>query len=356
MAQLSYGFLMDIASEGLLADCGFKNCLSPRAFEDIPVGRGVVKVVGQDMGVRLPGQNFSTIVLNADLVTGNLIQVEVNGELVGVQNSIIDFDIDFVASNSIVATINGSPLAPVVFNTDQATTIGDLATAIQGDAAVSTATVTGLNQITVVFASSGDNTVDSVVTTGGASQPVATISEGSVFFANSHLATMQAIAAQIEAVNGIAQVTVGGANNRTLFVNAEFSGPLVVDDFTVTLGASQATAVITDSTADTLYGVALRIQNKMNILNPNVGSDGAAPYYEGEAVSLLTRGRVYVKVENAVSSDDQVYLRFVSGGAGEEVGQFRSDNAGGNAVLVADARWIFGASAGGLAVLEINMP
>lgn len=356
MAQLSYSQQMEIGSVGLLADCGFKNVLSPRAFEDIPIGRGVVKVVGEDMGVRLPGQNYSTIVLNADLVTGNLIQTSINGTLVGVQNSVIDFDIDFVALNSIVATINGVALPAVVFNTDQATTMSDLATAIALDAAVASATVTGLNQITVVFAAAGDNTVDSVVTSLGATQPTATISEGSVFFATSHLATMQAIADEIALVDGIASATVGGAGNRTIFVNAEFSGPLVVDSFTVSLGASQATATITDTTADTFYGVALRVQNKMNLLDPSVGSDGAAPYYEGEAVSMLTRGRVYVYVETAVSSDDAVYMRFVAGGAGEEVGQFRANDAGGDAILVAGARWIYGAAAGGLAVLEINMP
>lgn len=262
MAQLSYGFLMEVASAGLLADCGFKNCLSPRAYEDIPIGRGVAKVVGEDMTVRLPNQNLSTIVFDADLVTSNEIDGDING--------------------------------------------------------VAIATVT---------------------------------------FAVSHLNTMNLIAAAIEALDANLTATVGGANNRTITIvgNAD-SETIAAANWVVTLGASQAGVTETNTTSDTLYGVALRIQNKTNLLDAN-GSAGPAPYYEGEAVSMLTKGRVYVYVENAVDSDDPVYLRYVQGGDADElVGQFRSDADGGDAFLVENARWIWGASADGLAVLEINMP
>lgn len=261
MAQLTYGFLMDVASAGLLADSGFKNCLSPRAFEDIPIGRGVVKVIGEDMVVRLPAQNEAVMVLDADLVT----------------------------SNSIAITLNGVVMTPIVF-------------------------------------------------------------------ASTHDATMTAIAVAVALEPNIDTAVVSDANNRTLTITADQGQVAVLNSFVVTLGASQASATITNGTQDSFYGVALRIQNKTNLLNAT-GSNGPAPYYEDEAVSMLTRGRVYVYVENAVDSDDPVYLRFVQGGDADElVGQFRSDADGGDATLVADARWIFGASADGLAVLEINMP
>lgn len=260
MAQLNYGFLMDIASEGLLADCGFKNCLSPRALNEIPIGRGVAKVVGEDMAVRLPLQNQSTVTLDADLVTSN--------------------DIDI--------TLNGTALATIPFNT-------------------------------------------------------------------SHLQTMQDIKAALEAVAEIDTAIISGTNDRVLTITAEQGEVAVVNSFVVTNGASQATATIVNDTQDSFYGVALRTQNKENLKNAT-GSDGAAPYDDGDAVSLLTRGRVYVKVENAVDSDDPVYLRFVPGTSSELVGQFRKDDDGGDAFLVPDSRWIFGAEAGELAVLEINMP
>jgi hypothetical protein len=88
---------------------------------------------------------------------------------------VIDFDINFVSLNSIVATVNGVALSPVVFATDQATTIQLLANKIATSPVVASATVTGSKQITVVFNTGGADIVDSVVTTLGATQPVATI-------------------------------------------------------------------------------------------------------------------------------------------------------------------------------------
>lgn len=90
------------------------------------------------------------------------------------QTAIMTFDADFVASNSITSVIDAVNLTPVAFNTDQATTLADVATEIQGDAAVTSATVTGSREITVVFADNTDHTLSSSVT-GGASQPVATV-------------------------------------------------------------------------------------------------------------------------------------------------------------------------------------
>lgn len=88
---------------------------------------------------------------------------------------VINFDIDFVASNSIVATINGSPLTANLFTTNQATTIALVAAKIATSPVVASATVTGVRQITVVFNTGGANVVNSVITTAGVSQPVATI-------------------------------------------------------------------------------------------------------------------------------------------------------------------------------------
>lgn len=260
MAQLTYGFLMDVASEGLLADCGFKNCLSPRAFADIPIGRGVAKVVGEDYAVRLPAQNQSVVVLDADLVT----------------------------SNSVAITLNGIVMTPIVF-------------------------------------------------------------------ATSHLATMTAIAAAMALEPNIDTAVVSGATNRTITVTADQGQVAVVDSFVITLGASQAGVVITNGTQDTLYGVALRIQNKAN-LNDADGSIGPSPYFTGEAVSMLTKGRVYVYVDQDVTSDDPVYCRFITGATDSLIGRFRMDADGGEAFLVPDAVWRVGASDGGLAVLEINKP
>ena len=90
--------------------------------------------------------------------------------------SIVNFNINFVAGNSIVATVDGVPLAAVPFNTDQATTIQNLATQIATASGVISALVTGTDQITVDFAG-GTHTINTVVTTGGSSQPTAIMNE-----------------------------------------------------------------------------------------------------------------------------------------------------------------------------------
>lgn len=94
---------------------------------------------------------------------------------VSTYQNVIDFNIDFVALNSIVATVDTIALAPVVFSVDQATTIAALAVSIGTAANVTSSTVTGARQITVVFAPGASHVVNSVVTTLGATQPTATI-------------------------------------------------------------------------------------------------------------------------------------------------------------------------------------
>ena len=260
VGQTSYPTEMEIASEGLRADSGFGNVLSPRAAEDIVIGSAVSKVGGVDYQIRLPAQNLATIVLDADLV----------------------------ASNSIAVSVNGVALTPIVFSVDHLTTMGLIATAI-------------------------------------ALEP------------------------------GIASATVGGASNRTITVVSEQLEVSFINSFVVTLGASQAVATITNTSSDSLYGIALRIQNKMN-LYAQTGSNGASPYYEGDCVSMLTKGRVYVVVEDTVTSDDEVWVRFKASGLNVRLGAFRSDSDSGTAFQVPNALWRVGATAGNLATLEINLP
>lgn len=88
----------------------------------------------------------------------------------------LTFNIDFVTGNTINYRINGVAQTPVNFNTDHATTLTNLATAIQAHALIATATVTGPRQITVTAQTPGiPFTISEVLVTGGASQPVATI-------------------------------------------------------------------------------------------------------------------------------------------------------------------------------------
>lgn len=88
----------------------------------------------------------------------------------------ITFSADFVASNSIAATINTVAITPVVYATSHAATLTALAAAIALNTDVQSATVTGTRTIRVT----GDTfglaiNITGVVVTGGASQPTATV-------------------------------------------------------------------------------------------------------------------------------------------------------------------------------------
>lgn len=212
---------------------------------------------------------YSVVNLNANLVAGNRIAVVVDGEGVGTVTSVIDFDIDFVASNSIVATINGAAIAPVVFNTSQAQTMTDLATALQGNAAIAAANVTGVRQITAVFAAEGINSVDSVVTTLGASQPDAAIAQGGFLFAVDTFTTMNNIANAIEVFDNTLTATVSGVQSRTLTVEGPANTTATVNSFVVTGGLSQAVATITNPLqAVTAISVAADIVAAINANPP----------------------------------------------------------------------------------------
>ena len=90
----------------------------------------------------------------------------------------LTFDADFVTGNSIASTVNAVPLSAVAFNTDHATTIAALATALQGAAAIASAIVNPSNNRQIIITGAAVNTlvaITGVVVTGGASQPVGTL-------------------------------------------------------------------------------------------------------------------------------------------------------------------------------------
>lgn len=175
-----------------------------------------------------------------------------------------------------------------------------------------------------------------------------------VVYATSNTATLAAIAAQIATQPFIASAVSDGSAN--ILVTAQ-QGYAVSASAVTTLGSGQPTWTATNSGDNVFYGVAVYIQNKMNLYGPQ-GSAGAAPYIPGDAVSTLTRGRIYVTVENNVTSDSPVYWRIVPTLSNPQVGGFRSDSDSGNAILLPSnqVRWITSATSGNLAVLEINQP
>lgn len=148
--QNSYPYNMPIGREGDVADCGFKNTLSPVGIGEILPGRGVMKPLNLDYFVMLPRANTASVVISADLVTGN----------------------------SIAATVNGVVVPPVAFITSSASTMAALATAIENNVpTVISAVASGVNNntITVISQEGTASAISSFVVTGGASQPTGTV-------------------------------------------------------------------------------------------------------------------------------------------------------------------------------------
>jgi hypothetical protein len=152
MAQTSYSVQQADGFEGLLADARENTIESYAAVGAVPFGYGVVGDTGSDDKVTLPSNDVATIV----------------------------WDADFVASNSIVVTVNGEATSGIAFDTDQATTIEAVRAAVEALSTVKSATRTdtGGDDRTLRIETVEDTeiTVTEAVT-GGAGQADGTITE-----------------------------------------------------------------------------------------------------------------------------------------------------------------------------------
>lgn len=80
----------------------------------------------------------------------------------------------------------------------------------------------------------------------------------------------------------------------------------------------------------------------------------ASQYADKAMVSVAHKKRVYVKVEEAVSPTDPVFVRFLAGGLGQ--GSFgKTAGAGPDRAALAGARYLSTAAINGLAVVEVDL-
>ena len=93
-----------------------------------------------------------------------------------------------------------------------------------------------------------------------------------------------------------------------------------------------------------------------------IGSNSEEPYpasnegyADGDPMPVIKKGRVWVPVEDAVTSESQAFVRFVADGA-EQLGAFRSDVDGADAVALPGSKFVSDSEAGGLALLDLNLP
>lgn len=150
--QNSYPFNMPKGVAGSIADCGFKNTLSPLCLENIPQALGVLKPLNQDYAIMLPRNDTASSAFSADLI----------------------------ASNVINATVNGVAITPVVFSVSHLATMQAIADEIAAIPSVQSATVGGASNrtITIISVVGTATTVTSFVVTLGASQATVTTTTG----------------------------------------------------------------------------------------------------------------------------------------------------------------------------------
>ncbi len=79
---------------------------------------------------------------------------------------------------------------------------------------------------------------------------------------------------------------------------------------------------------------------------------GSPEWPQGYAAPILSKGQIYVEVEDAVSEGDEVFIRFQGGNEGGA----RSDVGGGDAVALPGAVYRSSTTGAGLAVVELNLP
>jgi len=77
-------------------------------------------------------------------------------------------------------------------------------------------------------------------------------------------------------------------------------------------------------------------------------------YQNREPVSIKRTGRVWVRVQDAVSEMGDVYCRYASAVTGYGLGSFRSDADSSTAAQVPNAKYLCSASAAGLALVELK--
>ena len=358
--QTSYSQEFAIACAGLLADSGPMDKVSMRAEEVIPFGLGLIKSVGEDGVVRLPLRNVCTILDSGGTYT----------------------------AGDVTVTVNGTSVA-VVYDTNKATMMAKIATAIQALTFILTAVYTGGDHTIVITAEenidlevslditgiTGSMTITSTLYTVtdtffGISVKTGDIEQGNrllnindksvitfsgdalaandtvtvtvngvaltlVTYATSVAVTMQLICDRIKEVNGVTSVTYTG---RVITVLNRPGLPLVVNS-----------VVVHDDSGGTLTSSIVASMQAVTFSNGNVF------YAPTEMVTVLRKGRIYVQVEVAVISDDSVYIRHVASGT-KVRGGFGNVVDSSTCFLVSGARYVTSAAAGGFAIIEINLP
>ena len=115
-------------------------------------------------------------------------------------------------------------------------------------------------------------------------------------------------------------------------------------------GAADDQVHLPSASTDKFVGISVLVQHKEQQLGT-----GLVNYKQGDMISVLRKGRVWVQVDSAVVAGAPVFCRFAAG-SGSVLGSFRADADTGSASQVMGSVFTSSAVAGGLAIVDINLP
>jgi hypothetical protein len=149
------------------------------------------------------------------------------------------------------------------------------------------------------------------------------------------------------------QLADNGAHEILSYVNAEASANLPFG-VAVAKGTGDTDAIQMVNGSSVIVGIAVHSHqvDPGQVASSPVGA-GIPPKY---AINALTRGRIYVQVEEAVTPASSVFVRHTSGAGGTQKGAFRASADTATAVAATGMRYLTSAGVAGFAVLEINIP
>jgi hypothetical protein len=175
-------------------------------------------------------------------------------------------------------------------------------------------------------------------------------------YATSHLATITALAAEIEAIAGVLTATVGGASNRTITVVADPETDIAFSSGAITGGAGQAGVTRTNTCSSTVAGIAVHSEKEPE-------SDGTVYYNDLETVPYLTSGTVDIVTDDALDVTDTIYFRFYGESAADEkrgmIGAadgLGADTSPSTSLALTGSKPLDSVAAAGTATIRYNIP
>lgn len=172
-------------------------------------------------------------------------------------------------------------------------------------------------------------------------------------YATSHNATMTALAAEIAAISGIDTATASG---RVITITADAETDIYVATGAVTGGAGQAGVTLANTESGTFYGPAL-----LSGLEPSTTGGSTVTFADGTAVGLGRKVYFCARTDDTIVPGSALAVRFYEESAADKKRGMVMLASGVGTSPVLGKAWTalnveVGASAGGLAVLSLNLP